>query len=27
MRWVSARNIKETFSSPLDWKYPFLGRE
>ena len=25
MRWVSARNIKETFSSPLDWKYPFLG--
>jgi 1-pyrroline-5-carboxylate dehydrogenase len=27
MRWVSARNIKETFSSPLDWKYPFLGAE
>jgi 1-pyrroline-5-carboxylate dehydrogenase len=25
MRWVSARNIKETFSSPLNWKYPFLG--
>ena len=25
MRWVSARNIKDTFSSPLDWKYPFLG--
>jgi 1-pyrroline-5-carboxylate dehydrogenase len=25
MRWVSARNIKETFSSPLDWRYPFLG--
>ena len=24
-RWVSARNIKETFSSPLDWRYPFLG--
>ncbi len=27
MRWVSARTIKETFSSPLDWKYPFLGEE
>jgi 1-pyrroline-5-carboxylate dehydrogenase len=27
MRWVSARNIKETFSSPLDWSYPFLGAE
>jgi 1-pyrroline-5-carboxylate dehydrogenase len=27
MRWVSARNIKETFSSPLDWRYPFLGKE
>ncbi len=27
MRWVSARNIKETFSSPLDWKYPFLDEE
>lgn len=25
MRWVSARNIKETFSSPLGWRYPFLG--
>ena len=25
MRWVSARNIKETFSSPLDWRYAFLG--
>ncbi len=27
MRWVSARNIKETFSSPLDWRYAFLGKE
>ena len=27
MRWVSARTIKETFSSPLDWKYPFLAEE
>ena len=27
MRWVSARTIKETFASPLDWKYPFLGAE
>lgn len=25
MRWVSARTVKETFSSPLDWRYPFLG--
>ncbi|MEP6780418.1 MAG: L-glutamate gamma-semialdehyde dehydrogenase [Gemmatimonadaceae bacterium] len=27
MRWVSARTIKETLSSPLDYKYPFLGEE
>jgi len=27
VRWVSARTIKETFASPLDWKYPFLGAE
>ena len=27
MRWVSARTIKETFSPPTDWKYPFLGTE
>jgi 1-pyrroline-5-carboxylate dehydrogenase len=27
MRWISARNIKETFSPPLDWRYPFLGTE
>jgi 1-pyrroline-5-carboxylate dehydrogenase len=27
MRWVSARTIKETFSSPLDYRYPFLGEE
>ncbi len=27
MRWVSARTIKETFASPLDWQYPFLGAE
>ncbi|HEY0928822.1 MAG TPA: L-glutamate gamma-semialdehyde dehydrogenase [Gemmatimonas sp.] len=25
MRWVSTRTVKETFASPLDWKYPFLG--
>ena len=25
MRWVSARTIKETFSPPTDWRYPFLG--
>lgn len=27
VRWVSARNIKETFSPPMDWRYPFLGAE
>ena len=27
MRWTSARTIKETFSSPLEWRYPFLGAE
>jgi 1-pyrroline-5-carboxylate dehydrogenase len=26
MRWVSTRTIKETFSPPHDWKYPFLGK-
>ena len=25
-RWVSPRSIKETFSPPTDWRYPFLGR-
>ena len=24
MRWVSARSIKETFSPPTDYRYPFL---
>ncbi len=24
-RWVSARTIKETFVTPTDYKYPFLG--
>ncbi|MEO7368369.1 MAG: L-glutamate gamma-semialdehyde dehydrogenase [Gemmatimonadaceae bacterium] len=26
-RWVSARNIKETFSPPLDYTYPFMAEE
>src|SRR5678816_1023630 len=26
-RWVSARNIKETFSPPRDYKYPFMAEE
>ncbi|RYU93164.1 L-glutamate gamma-semialdehyde dehydrogenase [Emticicia agri] len=26
-RWVQARTIKETFVSPTDYKYPFLGEE
>lgn len=25
MRWVSPRTIKETFVSPTDYRYPFLG--
>jgi len=25
MRWSSPRAIKETFVSPTDWRYPFLG--
>jgi 1-pyrroline-5-carboxylate dehydrogenase len=27
LRWVSARTIKETFVSPKDYRYPFLGEE
>jgi len=27
VRWVSARAIKETFSPPTDYKYPFMGEE
>jgi 1-pyrroline-5-carboxylate dehydrogenase len=27
MRWVSARTIKETFSPPTDYKYPFMGEK
>jgi 1-pyrroline-5-carboxylate dehydrogenase len=26
-RWVQPRTIKETFVSPIDYKYPFLGEE
>jgi 1-pyrroline-5-carboxylate dehydrogenase len=25
MRWVSARTMKETFVTPVDYRYPFLG--
>lgn len=25
LRWVSPRTIKETFSPPIDYRYPFLG--
>ena len=25
LRWVNARTIKETFVSPIEYKYPFLG--
>ncbi len=27
LRWVSPRSIKETFVSPMDYKYPFLNPE
>jgi 1-pyrroline-5-carboxylate dehydrogenase len=27
LRWVSPRSIKETFVSPVDYKYPFLEQE
>jgi 1-pyrroline-5-carboxylate dehydrogenase len=27
VRWVSARTIKETFSPPRDYKYPFMGEK
>ncbi|MDX2184572.1 MAG: L-glutamate gamma-semialdehyde dehydrogenase [Gemmatimonadaceae bacterium] len=27
VRWTSARNVKETFVPPHDWRYPFLGAE
>jgi 1-pyrroline-5-carboxylate dehydrogenase len=26
-RWIQPRTIKETFVSPTDYKYPFLGEE
>ncbi len=27
VRWISARNIKETFSPPTDYRYPFMSEE
>ena len=27
VRWVSARSIKETFSPPRDYRYPFMGEK
>jgi 1-pyrroline-5-carboxylate dehydrogenase len=27
LRWVSPRTIKETFISPTDYKYPFMGEK
>jgi len=27
VRWVSARTVKETFSPPTDYKYPFMAEE
>ena len=27
VRWVSARNIKETFAPPTEYTYPFMGEE
>jgi 1-pyrroline-5-carboxylate dehydrogenase len=25
LRWVSTRMIKETFVTPTDYRYPFMG--
>jgi 1-pyrroline-5-carboxylate dehydrogenase len=25
LRWVSPRTVKETYSPPTDWRYPFMG--
>jgi 1-pyrroline-5-carboxylate dehydrogenase len=27
VRWISARSVKETFSPPTDYKYPFMAEE
>ena len=27
VRWVSARTVKETFSPPRDYRYPFMAEE
>ena len=27
LRWVSVRTIKETFSPPTDYRYPFMAEE
>ena len=27
LRWISPRSIKETFSPPVDYRYPFMGEE
>ncbi|HEX8724314.1 MAG TPA: L-glutamate gamma-semialdehyde dehydrogenase [Gemmatimonadaceae bacterium] len=27
VRWVSARAVKETFSPPMDYRYPYMGEE
>jgi 1-pyrroline-5-carboxylate dehydrogenase len=27
LRWVSARSVKETFSPPRDYKYPFMSEK
>lgn len=27
VRWISARTVKETFSPPLDYRYPFMSEE
>ena len=27
LRWVSPRSIKETFSPPTDYRYPFMGEK
>jgi 1-pyrroline-5-carboxylate dehydrogenase len=27
VRWVSTRTIKETFTPPTDYRYPFMAEE
>jgi 1-pyrroline-5-carboxylate dehydrogenase len=26
-KWLSMRSMKETYQAPLDWTYPYMGKE